>query len=119
MVSTSRGKSLTHVPRIGMSDDPSLSASAFVDEENTVFMIEGLGEKDVEALLHTVDPPAEGTQTDGRINLYFQVPVDSALEEGSYRVKHPHLPAFEAWFEQVQAGGATPDQNGYRAVLHT
>lgn len=92
-------------------DDHDLPFCAFADEEGTQFTIEVPEAEDLEALLHTID------HENGHINLYFQIPINRALRNGTYRVQHSRLGGFEARFEQVQAGGREPDQVGYRAVV--
>jgi hypothetical protein len=89
---------------------------AFEDEEGTVFTVEVPGETNVQAVLHTVDPPEPWTEA-GTTNLYFSVPADRALEERTYHVEHARLTDFEARFVQVQAGGEDPAFAGYRAVI--
>lgn len=93
------------------------SPDALDAETESTFIIEGPDGTNGEAVLHTVDAPAERREGTGRTNLYFDVPAPSELSEGIYRVEHPRLPAFRARVEPVKAGGRRPDQIGYRAVV--
>jgi len=86
-----------------------------VAEEGTTFTIHLTDDTNIEAVLHTVDPAPTWKEATRRTNLYFHVPAGHHVREGTYRVEHPHLGAFEASFEEVQAGGRNPRQMGYRA----
>jgi hypothetical protein len=93
------------------------SAEALADEEGSPFTIVGGDAGPVMAVLHTVDPPSGPPGGAGRTNLYFHVPAEPSLSEGTYRIRHERLPAFRARVERVEAGGRTPEDAGYRAVV--
>lgn len=96
---------------------PPPSPDALTAETESTFTIEGPDGTNTEAVLHTVDAPADRWEGAGRTNLYFDVDAPMELSEGIYRIEHPRLSAFRARIEPVEAGGRRPDQTGYRAVV--
>ena len=86
-------------------------------ETESTFTIVVPGAPDAEAVLHTVDAPADWREGTGCTNLYFDAPARPELDAGVYRVEHPRLAAFRARIEPVEAGGRNLNQTGYRAVV--